>query len=57
MFIKVKYFLEIIPAIIGSVIGGFIGSKYAKYKGDRFIKLMFVTVGGFLGFKLLFGIY
>ena len=57
MFIKVKYFLEIIPAIIGSVIGGFIDSKYAKYKGDHFIKLMFVTVGGFLGFKLLFGIY
>lgn len=51
------YSLEImLPAILGSVIGGFVGSKYAKYKGNRFIKLMFVAVGGFLGLKLLFGI-
>lgn len=45
-----------IPAIIGSLIGGYIGSKFARYKGNRFIKLMFVTIGGILGLKLVLGI-
>ncbi len=54
---KGYYSLEVmLPAVVGSVIGGWIGSKYAKYKGNRFIKLMFVAVGGFLGLKLLLGI-
>ena len=54
---KGYYSFEImLPAVLGSVIGGFIGSKYAKHKGNRFIKLMFVIVGGFLGLKLLLGI-
>ena len=34
-----------VPAIIGSVIGGYVGSKYARLKGNRFIKLVFVFVG------------
>jgi hypothetical protein len=45
-----------VPAVIGSVLGGYVGSKYAKYKGNRFIKLMFMIVGGILGIKLIIGI-
>ena len=45
-----------IPAIIGSTAGGYIGSKYARYKGNKFIKLMFVIIGGILGIKLILGI-
>lgn len=44
-----------VPIVIGSLIGGQIGSRYAKYKGNRFIKLMFVTIGSILGLKLLLG--
>ena len=44
-----------LPTVAGSLIGGYVGSKYAKYKGNRFIKLMFVFIGGLLGFKLLVG--
>lgn len=44
-----------IPAVIGSVLGGFIGSRYAKYKGNRFIKNAFMIIGGILGVKLLLG--
>jgi len=46
-------FAVMIPAVLGSLIGGFIGSKYAKYKGNQFIKTMFVVIGGILGLKLL----
>jgi hypothetical protein len=46
----------IIPAVIGSVAGGYLGSKYARYKGNRFIKIVFVIFGGVLGVKLLLGI-
>jgi len=35
------------PAVVGSVAGAYIGSK--------FIKLLFVVVGGILGLKLLLG--
>lgn len=45
----------ILPTILGSVIGGYIGSRYAKYKGNRFIKIMFVIIGSLLGLKLLVG--
>lgn len=44
-----------IPAVLGSLIGGYIGSKYAKHKGNKFIKLMFIFVGTILGIKLLIG--
>ncbi len=43
-------------AVTGSVIGAYLGSKYAKYKGNKFIKLVFVIVGGILGLKLLLGL-
>jgi uncharacterized membrane protein YfcA len=46
----------ILPTVLGSVIGGYIGSRYAKYKGNKFIKLMFVIIGTLLGVKLLVGI-
>jgi len=44
------------PIVLGSLIGGQIGSRYAKYKGNKFIKLMFVIIGSILGIKLLVGI-
>lgn len=58
LFINKGYYnLELtVPAVIGSVLGGFMGSKYAKYKGNKFIKLMFMIVGGILGIKLIIGI-
>lgn len=46
----------IIPAVIGSLAGGYLGSKYARYKGNYFIKIVFVIFGGVLGIKLLLGI-
>ncbi len=46
----------VIPAVLGSFIGGYIGSKYARYKGNEFIKMMFIVIGGILGFKLVLGI-
>lgn len=46
----------IIPSVIGSVIGGYFGSKYARYKGNYFIKIVFIIFGGLLGIKLLLGI-
>ena len=45
----------IIPIVTGSLIGGYIGSRYAKYKGNKFIKIVFVVFGSILGIKLLFG--
>ncbi|MDO8561344.1 MAG: sulfite exporter TauE/SafE family protein [bacterium] len=45
-----------VPATIGSVIGGYVGSKFARYKGNKFIKILFVVIGGILGLKLLLGL-
>ena len=45
-----------IPAVIGSSAGGYIGSKYARYRGNKFIKLMFMVIGGVLGVKLIIGL-
>ncbi|MBI5414075.1 sulfite exporter TauE/SafE family protein [Candidatus Peregrinibacteria bacterium] len=44
-----------VPATVGSILGGFVGSKYAIYKGNKFIKNVFVIIGGILGIKLLIG--
>jgi len=44
-----------IPAIAGSLIGGYIGSKYGRHKGNAFIKIVFIVVGGALGLKLVLG--
>lgn len=44
-----------LPSVLGAIIGGYIGSRYAKYKGNTFIKIMFITIGTVLGIKLLIG--
>ena len=50
------YDLEImLVAVLGSVIGSYAGSKYAKLKGNKFIKTIFIIVGGILGLKLILG--
>lgn len=57
LFIQ-KGFFDInvaIPIVLGSLIGGYVGSRYAKYKGNKFIKTMFVVIGGLLAIKLLIG--
>lgn len=46
----------VVPAVLGSLIGGYGGSKFARYKGNAFIKLTFVVVGGILGLKLVLGL-
>lgn len=58
LFISKGYYdLKLMPvAIIGSVIGAYIGSKYSRYKGNKFIKITFVIIGGILGLKLLLGL-
>lgn len=48
-------FSLMIPAILGSMLGGYVGSKYGKYRGNKFIKNLFVLIGGVLGIKLLLG--
>jgi uncharacterized membrane protein YfcA len=40
-------------AIMGSIIGSYFGSKYAKFKGNRFIKNLFLAIGTLLAIKLL----
>lgn len=55
LYIQKGYFdfWIMLAAILGSMIGGYIGSKYAKYKGNKFIKILFITVGSILGLKLM----
>ncbi len=43
-------------AILGSVLGAWVGSRYGRYKGNKFIKLAFLVIGGVLGLKLLLGL-
>jgi len=43
-------------AIAGSVLGAVLGSKLAKFKGNSFIRLVFLVVGAVLGLKLLLGV-
>ncbi len=45
-----------VPIVIGSLTGGYIGSKLAVYKGNKFIKIIFVVIGTILGFKLVLGL-
>lgn len=58
LFVSKGYFSweVMIPTVIGSIVGGYIGSKYAKYKGNKFIKIMFVIIGSILGLKLIIGL-
>lgn len=57
LFISKGYFDlgVMVPVVCGSLIGGYIGSKYAKYKGNKFIKIVFMIIGTILGVKLLLG--
>lgn len=45
-----------IPAIIGSCSGGYLGSRIASRRGSGFVRGLFVVVGLALGFKLLLGL-
>lgn len=58
VFVSKGYFSweVMIPTVLGSIIGGYVGSKYARYKGNRFIRIMFAIIGTVLGVKLLFGL-
>lgn len=42
-----------ITAVTGSVLGAYGGSKYARMKGNQFVKIMYVVIGGLLGLKLV----
>lgn len=44
-----------IPLAVGAILGGEIGTRYAKYKGNRFVRVTFVVIGTLLGCKLLLG--
>lgn len=56
-FVSKGYFSwgVVIPMVLGSVAGGIFGSLYAKCKGNKFIKTMFI-VRGILGLKVLLGL-
>jgi uncharacterized protein len=45
-----------LAAVLGSVIGSYAGSRYAKFKGNKFIKTVFMIVGAILGLKLILGL-
>ncbi len=45
-----------IPAILGGIVGGHLGSAFAVYKGNTFVKNVFVVIGGLLGLKLVIGV-
>jgi len=42
-----------IAAVLGSLLGGYFGSRYARYRGNRFVKSIFLVVGFVLGIKML----
>ena len=52
-FLDVSIF---VPLLVGSSIGGYLGSRYARYRGNRFIKVIFIAAGGLLGLKLVLGL-
>ncbi len=44
----------LIPAVTGAILGSFIGSRFARAKGNAFIKNIFVGIGIILAFKMIF---
>jgi len=58
VFVSKGYFswTVMVPVVVGSLIGGYVGSRYGRYKGNKFIKIMFAVIGTVLGIKLLFGL-
>ncbi len=45
-----------LPSTLGALTGGYIGSRYARLKGNKFIKMVFTITGIVLGLKLLLGL-
>ncbi|HYM62998.1 MAG TPA: sulfite exporter TauE/SafE family protein [Thermoanaerobaculia bacterium] len=45
-----------LPTVLGALAGGYCGSRLARLKGNRFVKLVFVLVGGALALKLILGV-
>jgi len=45
----------IIPGLSGSVLGAALGSRLGKKHGSKFVKNIFMAIGGILGLKLLLG--
>ena len=45
----------IVPAAIGAAAGAYVGSLIGSKRGAKFAKMMFMTVGCILGFKLALG--
>lgn len=45
-----------IPAILGSCSGSYLGSRIARRRGSGFVRGLFVVVGTVLGLKLLLGL-
>lgn len=43
-------------AILSSIAGAYIGSSFARLKGNAFIKAIFVIIGSLLGAKLIFNL-
>lgn len=43
-------------AVVGSMAGAYLGSRYARSRGNKFIKILFVAIGGVLGLKLFLGL-
>ena len=44
-----------VTAAVGSILGGWLGSLYARGKGNRFLKLLALIIGGLLGIKMMMG--
>lgn len=44
-----------IPSTAGSMLGAYLGSRIGRRKGQGFVRILFVALGGILGVKLAFG--
>ncbi len=44
-----------IAAVLGSLLGGYFGSRYAIYRGNRFVKSIFIVLGFILAIRMLVG--
>ena len=46
--------IHLIPAVSGAMLGSYIGSRYARSRGNAFIKNLFVAIGMILALKMIF---
>jgi len=44
----------VVASVIGTVVGGYVGSRYARNMGNRFIRRMVITIGILFALRLLF---